>query len=237
MRLRQNFSKGIAVAAAATGVLSVYGGSAFADANGHSTAHASPGPLAGNNVQDPVNDPADACGNSIGATATLETVSGSFCVAEARGAKGEKGSRHHDESGDPGEAGGYGDSDYGDQTRPSDNHSAPPSYGDEETAPPSYGDEETAPPSYGDEETAPPSYGDEETAPPSYGDEETAPPSYGDEEAPPPPGDGEHPPAQPPMLPHTGGEERAMIASSAAGAALIVAGTILYRRGRAAARR
>jgi LPXTG-motif cell wall-anchored protein len=39
------------------------------------------------------------------------------------------------------------------------------------------------------------------------------------------------------MLPHTGGDSRAMVATSAASAALIAAGAILYRRGRSAARR
>ncbi|MCE0444711.1 LPXTG cell wall anchor domain-containing protein [Streptomyces tricolor] len=39
------------------------------------------------------------------------------------------------------------------------------------------------------------------------------------------------------MLPHTGGDGRTMMATSAASAALIAAGAILYRRGRAATRR
>lgn len=44
-------------------------------------------------------------------------------------------------------------------------------------------------------------------------------------------------PGQPPTLPHTGGARPAMIATSAASAALIAAGVILYRRGRSASRR
>ncbi|MFE9902517.1 hypothetical protein [Streptomyces achromogenes] len=250
MRLRQNFSKGMAVAAAATGMLSLYSGSAFAHADGQNTAHSSPGSLAEISVQDPVIDSVDLCDDHVSAAAALDTVSASFCAAEAQGTKGEEGRRHHGESGDaagPRETGGNNDSGYGDRKGPSGHLSASSSfaaaeihlslYGDDETAPPSYGDDETAPPSYGGEETAPPAHGDEETAPPSYGDQETAPPPHGDEETTPPPSGGEDHPGQPPMLAQTGGEEQTMIASSAAGAALIATGTILYRRGRAAARR
>ncbi|TWV42624.1 LPXTG cell wall anchor domain-containing protein, partial [Streptomyces misionensis] len=59
----------------------------------------------------------------------------------------------------------------------------------------------------------------------------------GGETTPPPYGGGESPHPGTPSLPHTGGNARAMIATSAASAALIVAGAVLYRRGRSTARR
>ncbi|MFH9660844.1 chaplin family protein [Streptomyces sp. NPDC017248] len=291
--MRQTLSKGMAVAAAATGMLSLYGGSALADSHAQGIAQGSPGVLAGNDVQVAVDIPVNICGNSIDVAAALNPAFGNACANMAQHLKEQGDSRPHD---------GYGDFDASDDdTRPSPGgtHSAP-AYGDEETTPPPHGDSETTPPAhggestppayggkettppahggsettapaYGDEETTPAAYGDEETTPPGYGDEETTPPPYGGDEttAPPyggeestppsgdhstppgddhstppgdeytpPPGGSEHqPPGPPPTLPHTGGEARALIGASAAGAAMIAAGTLLYRRNRAAARR
>ncbi|MGC4996596.1 LPXTG cell wall anchor domain-containing protein, partial [Streptomyces sp. DT195] len=56
----------------------------------------------------------------------------------------------------------------------------------------------------------------------------------------PPPGGHTTPPpgghTTPPTLPHTGGDSRAMWATSAASAALIAGGVLLYRRGRTTSR-
>ncbi|MYQ49042.1 LPXTG cell wall anchor domain-containing protein, partial [Streptomyces sp. SID4985] len=51
-----------------------------------------------------------------------------------------------------------------------------------------------------------------------------------------PPHGGHHHPHKP-SLPDTGGQERLLLGASAAGAVLIAAGAVLYRRGRAASRR
>ncbi|MGZ0200164.1 chaplin family protein [Streptomyces sp. RM1] len=273
--MRQTLSKGAVVAAAAaTGVLSLYGTAALADSNAQAAAHGSPGVLSGNSVQVPVHIPVNVCGDSVDVAAALNPAFGNFCA--------NAGHKHHSAPptgyGDD-DSGGYGSSEttapssygheptpspsygssestppssYGHETTPSpsygDETTPPPSYGNETTPPPSYGDETTPPPSYGNETTPPPSYGNESTPPPSYGSESTPPPSYGDDTTPPPYGGGETtsppettPPTTPPpghpSLPHTGGNARAMIATSAASAALIAAGAVLYRRGRSTARR
>lgn len=103
--------------------------------------------------------------------------------------------------------GGYGDT--------------PPGYGEE---PPPPGGEEPPPPGG---ETPPP--GGEQTPPPPGGN--TTPPPSGEDK---PPSEGRHH-GSPPSLAHTGGE--AMFGASAASAALIAGGALLYRRGRAASRR
>ncbi|WP_440557683.1 chaplin [Streptomyces sp. SCPE 10] len=227
-------------AAAATGVLSLYGTAALADSNAQAAAHGSPGVLSGNSVQVPVHIPVNVCGDSVDVAAALNPAFGNFCA--------NAGHKHHSAPptgyGDD-DSGGYGSSEttapssYGHEPSPS------PSYGSSESTPPSsYGHEPTPSPSYGDETTPPPSYGNETTSPPSYGDESTPSPSYGDDTTPPPYGGGETtsppettPPPGHPSLPHTGGNARAMIATSAASAALIAAGAVLYRRGRSTARR
>ncbi|GGR79015.1 MULTISPECIES: chaplin [Streptomyces] len=244
MRLRrQTLSKGMAVAAAATGVLSWYGGTALADSHAHGTTQGSPGVLSGNNVQVPVNVPVNVCGNSVDAAAALNPAFGNSCANVGHTTqRPQESPRPHD---------GYGDSDdSGTRPSPGDTHTTPPYGNDKPTSPP-YGGEETTPPPYGGEETTPPPYGGEETTPPPYGGEETTPPPYGGEETTPPRDDHSTPPdtgrttppvdqerpGQPPVLAQTGGNTRTMMAASGAGAVLIGAGTILYRRGRSACRR
>ncbi|MFF5552686.1 chaplin [Streptomyces olivaceoviridis] len=283
--MRQTLSKGMAVAAAATGVLSLYGGSALADSDAHGAAQGSPGVLSGNNIQVPVNIPVNICGNSVDAAAALDPAFANSCATH--GGRGEGADEEHADSGgggpqDSGHGGsgntGYGDSGdsgYGNSgghhsTPPSgggshstppygDGHSAPPygggkttpppydgghsapPYGGGKTTPPPYGGEETTQPPHGGGKTTPPPYGGEETTRPPYGGDETTPPYGGEESTPPggghatPPG-GEYP-QEPPLLAHTGGDGPAMIATSAASAALIAAGAVLYRRGRSASRR
>lgn len=64
-----------------------------------------------------------------------------------------------------------------------------------------------------------------------------APRGGGSHTIPSPRGGGDQSPGQPPSLPHTGGDAGAMLATSAASAALIAAGMLLYRRGRTASGR
>lgn len=67
-------------AAAATGILSLYGGSALADTSATGAAEGSPGMLSGNTVQVPVEAPVNVCGNTIGVLAALNEASGNSCV-------------------------------------------------------------------------------------------------------------------------------------------------------------
>ncbi|GGY64804.1 hypothetical protein GCM10010300_05030 [Streptomyces olivaceoviridis] len=264
--MRQTLSKGMAVAAAATGVLSLYGGSALADSDAHGAAQGSPGVLSGNTIQVPVNIPVNICGNSVDAAAALNPAFANSCATQVR--RSESADEEHTGSGNGGSQNsghgasgntGYGDSgdsgygssgghhsappSGGSHSAPSygDGHSAPP-YGGGKTTPPAYGGEETTPPPYGGGKTTPPPYGGEETARPPYGGEETTRPPYGGDESTPPGGGHATPPGgeypeEPPVLAHTGGDGPAMIATSAASAALIAAGAVLYRRGRSASRR
>ncbi|GHH12194.1 chaplin [Streptomyces rubradiris] len=262
--MRQTLSKGMAVAAAATGVLSWYGGTALADSHAHGSTQGSPGVLSGNNVQVPVNVPVNICGNSVDAAAALNPAFANSCANVGHTPRPQESPRHPD---------GYGDSDdFGHSAGPSpeDSHTAPrygsdepapspqggdettsPPYGGGETTSPPYGGEESSQPPYGGDETTSPPYGGEESTPPPYGGEETTPPPYGGEETTPPRDDHGTPPApgrttppvdqerpgQPPVLAQTGGSTRTMMAATGAGAVLIGAGTILYRRGRSACRR
>ncbi|MFF7092594.1 chaplin family protein [Streptomyces rubradiris] len=282
--MRQTLSKGMAVAAAATGVLSWYGGTALADSHAHGTTQGSPGVLSGNNVQVPVNVPVNICGNSVDAAAALNPAFANSCANVGHAPRPQESTQHPDE---------YGDSDdSGHSARPSpeDTHTTPPygsdkpapsphgggettsppygggettsppygggettspPYGGGETTSPPYGGGETTSPPYGGGETTSPPYGGDETTSPPYGGEETTPPPYGGEETTPPrddhgtppepgrttPPEGPERPGQPPVLAQTGGNTRTMTAATGAGAVLIGAGTILYRRGRSACRR
>ncbi|MFI6351905.1 chaplin [Streptomyces sp. NPDC050743] len=199
--MRQTLSRGMVVAAAATGVLSLYGGgSALADSGAQGAAQGSAGVLSGNNVQAPVNVPVNVCGNTVDVVAALNPAFGNSCVNAHGSTKDHSAHRH----------------------RPV-----------RESTPPPYGGDESTPPPHGGEVTSPPPYSGDESTPPSGG--ETTPPSGGETTPPPPPGGGHHYGA-PPSLPDTGGEGPAMLGASAASAALIGAGALLYRRGRAARR-
>nr|WP_320773643.1 chaplin [Streptomyces sp. CRN 30] len=105
----------------------------------------------------------------------------------------------------------------------------PPGYGDE--TPPEEPPTDEHPPPPG-EHTPPPGT----DTPPPAGEEE--PPSAGEEELPPAGEEQVSPPAeQPPVLAETGSHGDALAGASAASAALIVGGAVLYRRSRATARR
>ncbi|MEF9903974.1 chaplin [Streptomyces sp. P9-A2] len=87
--MRQTLSRGAFAAAAATGLLSLYGAPALADTYAEGAATNSPGVLSGNNVQAPIEAPVNVCGNSIGAVSALNEASGNTCV---------NGSHHDDRS-------------------------------------------------------------------------------------------------------------------------------------------
>ncbi|MGY0067429.1 chaplin [Streptomyces sp. QTS137] len=78
--MRQTLSRGAFAAAAATGILSLYGAPALADTHAEGAATNSPGMLSGNNVQAPIEVPVNACGNTIGAASALNEASGNTCV-------------------------------------------------------------------------------------------------------------------------------------------------------------
>ncbi|MEW2618867.1 chaplin family protein [Streptomyces sp. NPDC048106] len=264
--MRQTLSKGMVVAAAAaTGVLSLYGTAALADSNAQATAKGSPSVLTANSTHAPGRALANGCGSSVDAAAVPNLAFGTSCArvsgtptATPTPTSHSEDSYGEDSYGDD----SYGDDSYGDDeptpssygkpepTRSSYGHDepkpTPSSYGHEEPKPSSYGKPEPKPThtsygsdeptsSYGSEKPTPTSYGsDEPTKPSSYGSDEPKPPSYGNDEPTPP---GSYGNDEPPSLPHTGGNAKAMMATTAASAALIMAGAVLFRRGRTAARR
>ncbi|MEU3757012.1 chaplin [Streptomyces albogriseolus] len=93
--MRQTLSRGVfTAAAAATGILSLYGTPALADSFAGGGAEDSPGVLSGNNVQAPVHVPVNACGNTVTAVGALNSASGNTCVNES-GGHGEKAGGAH----------------------------------------------------------------------------------------------------------------------------------------------
>ncbi|MEV0171946.1 chaplin [Streptomyces sp. NPDC050803] len=120
--------------------------------------------------------------------------------------------------------GGYGDT----PTTPP--HTTPPHTTPPHTTPPptTTPPHTTPPPTGGDQ--PPPTTTPPHTTPPTTTPPSTTPPPPGGDQPPGPPG------GPPPTMPDTGSNE-AMLAASGASAALIAAGAVLYRRGRAASRR
>ncbi|MEU4168532.1 chaplin [Streptomyces sp. NPDC026665] len=78
--MRQNLSRGVVLAAAATGIMSLYASPAFADSTTTATASDSPGVGSGNNVQVPVNVPLNICGNTVDVVAALNPAFGNSCA-------------------------------------------------------------------------------------------------------------------------------------------------------------
>ncbi|WTI72371.1 chaplin [Streptomyces sp. NBC_00728] len=68
------------LAAAATGIMSLYASPAFADSTATATASDSPGVVSGNNVQVPVNVPVNLCGNTVDVVAALNPAFGNSCA-------------------------------------------------------------------------------------------------------------------------------------------------------------
>ncbi|WP_371236303.1 chaplin family protein [Streptomyces pimonensis] len=79
--MRQTLSRGVFVAAAAaTGILSLYGTPALADSYAVGGAEDSPGVLSGNNVQVPVHVPVNACGNGVHVVGAFNETADNTCV-------------------------------------------------------------------------------------------------------------------------------------------------------------
>ncbi|MGA5898052.1 chaplin [Streptomyces venetus] len=86
--MRQTLSKGAFAAAAATGILSLYGSPALADSDASGVAKDSPGALSGNTVQVPVDVPINLCGNTVNVIAALNESFGNACRNDSHGSKG-----------------------------------------------------------------------------------------------------------------------------------------------------
>ncbi|KOV98695.1 hypothetical protein ADK65_20325 [Streptomyces sp. NRRL B-1140] len=89
--MRQTLSKGAFAAAAATGILSLYGSPALADSDASGVAKDSPGALSGNSVQVPVEVPVNVCGNTVNVLAALNTAFGNSCRNVSHKSSGHSG--------------------------------------------------------------------------------------------------------------------------------------------------
>ncbi|MFF5155669.1 chaplin [Streptomyces sp. NPDC000348] len=100
--LRQTMTRGVFAAAAATGILSLYGTPAVADSFGAGAADELPSVLTKNSAEAPVEAPVNACNNAFGAVAVLDEAYGNSCgtashQAEGRSSEaGRGGSAGHD---------------------------------------------------------------------------------------------------------------------------------------------
>ncbi len=95
--MRQVTRKGLITIAAAGGVLALGGGYAHADAGANGGASNSPGVASGNAVQVPVDVPVNACGNSVNAVGLLNPTFGNECANKSGHgkAKGHGSTRGH----------------------------------------------------------------------------------------------------------------------------------------------
>lgn len=84
--MRQVTRKGLITMAAAGGVLALSGGYAHADAGAAGGASNSPGVLSGNSVQIPVEVPVNVCGNSVNVVGLLNPAAGNACANTSDGA-------------------------------------------------------------------------------------------------------------------------------------------------------
>ncbi|KUN36743.1 hypothetical protein AQJ30_21220, partial [Streptomyces longwoodensis] len=79
-------------AAAATGILTLCGSSALADTQANGVAEGSPGVLAGNNVEVPVEVPVNACGNTVDPAGALNPAFANACAQAAAARHATRGS-------------------------------------------------------------------------------------------------------------------------------------------------
>ncbi|MER6569231.1 LPXTG cell wall anchor domain-containing protein [Streptomyces sp. NPDC001093] len=245
--MRQTLSKGLVVAAAATSALTLYSPWAFADSDPFSTVTDSRAAALSASVPDN-NDEADDFPGMASAMRAIEQAQDAVRMAHREARMMEEAAPESEPSPQRSSGGdeGYGDDEpsrkpsrnYGDD-EPS--HKPSRTHGDDDES--SYGSSN----SYGDDDKS--SYGSSS----SYGEDEHC----GCEEEKPPPHRHHKPPHKhhkpphehvpPPHhkhhhhrhhhhhLAHTGAE--GTIGAAAAGAALLAAGTVLYRRGRAASQK
>ncbi|MET9521052.1 chaplin [Streptomyces coeruleorubidus] len=232
--MRQTLSKGAFAAAAATGILSLYGSPALADSEASGVTKDSHGALSGNNVQVPVDVPINLCGNTVGVFAALNESFGNACSNTSHKSKGYGTETSAVAKGSYGlgsgnivqvpidvplnACGNSLDGVYNEATENScSNKAHGGGYGNEDDDPSKPGEEQDrTPPAKNrpvphDEKTpdSPPSPGKESETPSSTPAEKTGPL---------------------PQLAETGSE--ALVAASVASAVLMAGGVLLYRRGR-----
>ncbi|MFI8945199.1 chaplin family protein [Streptomyces sp. NPDC053750] len=186
------------------------------------------GVASGNVVQAPVNVPVNVCGNAVNVAAALNDTYGNSCgntsqdaYASSYGTSSTRGS----------EAVGTSEGAYG---LLSGNVIQAPVHAPVNVCGNAVNVASVLNDTYGNscynEETG---YGTEEMTPPTTGTPATPPPPTRVVDT--PPSVGVEVPEEPPHLAETGSE--GMLVASAAGAALLMGGAVLYRRGRSAARR
>ncbi|WP_199548826.1 chaplin [Streptomyces sp. N35] len=91
--MRQVTRKGLITVAAASGVLAVTGGTAFADSGADGKTADSPGVLAGNTVQLPINIPVNLCGNTVNVVGLLNPAAGNSCANVSDGGNSDNGGK------------------------------------------------------------------------------------------------------------------------------------------------
>ncbi|WP_318656388.1 chaplin [Streptomyces canus] len=201
----------------------------MADSQANGAAVDSPGVVSGNDVQVPVEAPLNLCGNTVDVVAALDPAFGNDCAARDEGAEDDSSygsGQDHDEDADGGTEGSPGVGSGNDVRVPVEVplNACGDSAGLAIVLNPAFGNScaEETPDGYGDTPaTTPPS-----TPPP--GGKSTPPPADGGHVTP-------HTGVDRPALAETGSE--ALLGASAASAALVAAGAVLYRRSRAASRR
>ncbi|MFE1424628.1 chaplin [Streptomyces fungicidicus] len=213
----------------------------------------SPGVLSGNNVQAPVHAPVNACGNNVDVVGAFNEASGNTCVNGSHGDGKKSEDRAHGGSSHGGSAQGgssHGDSSYG------DSGDGAHAVGGAKGSPGVLSGNNVQVPihlpvnacgnnvsliglfndAYGNTCVNDGGYGKEEDEPekerPKPPTEVKTPPTHEVEK---PPAEEEEVPGNPPHLAETGSD--GLLGASAAGAALIAGGAMLYRRGRLGARR
>lgn len=106
--MRQVARKGLLTVVATGGVLAATGGFAYADAGATGQAEGSPGVASGNSVQVPVNVPVNVCGNTIDVVGLLNPAFGNHCANTSSGSGSSgHGSGHDTGSGSGATAGGH----------------------------------------------------------------------------------------------------------------------------------
>ncbi|MFE9570433.1 chaplin [Streptomyces sp. NPDC006692] len=99
--------KGLVTVVATGGVLAATG-YAYADSTAAGAAEASPGLLAGNAIQLPVDVPVNACGNTVDVLGLLNPAAGNTCANESSAHHGDKHADKSEKSGSSNSANGGG---------------------------------------------------------------------------------------------------------------------------------
>ncbi|MEU2057912.1 hypothetical protein [Streptomyces bungoensis] len=211
--MRQTLTKGLVVAAAATSALSLYGTWAYADSGSRTAADSSAAALSGNTVHRNTPAPLDALKPVLG--------DGTSGYGDDKSA----GDTSKDSAIGTPDTSGTGSSTAGSVSVTSDTKSDDtPGYGAS-----GYGSDDSSD-GYGSDDC---SCGSPTPPPPTVTPAPPAKPTPTPSKT--PPAKAVVPPAAPPVMAETGAEGTA--AAVAGSAALLAAGTVLYRRGRTSARR